>query len=363
MSQIIKSTLFECLGISDVERIHTQMLAWIFCQDNSIIDNHSKSLVLNGLFKTEGFYEQFKIETEFRNIDLLIETESCIFVLENKLKSSERPNQTLDYEKVIINSRGKDKLKYHFCFLTLISERAQSDNWVNVSYSTLSNLLKSNIKIDTSLKESYFIKEYIDTLENLSKVYNDFSRHPMRYINVFNDGSKKKYDKDKYNNPFQDYIRQNQLETIFQKSYLKKLIEEINVEELLKEIDGSSFEVSETRGIALIQLHLNLISYNGNDYRIGFQLQGNSMKINLADKNYKQSKSNQIDQRLIDEFTKHFKIGNDFSRINKPRTKAYISTSKKLDKKIWEFSLEDLSQRIKNEIKSVIKRAATFKIP
>ena len=365
MQNIIESTLFDCLGIANVERIHTQMLGWLFSQNKNIIDDHSKSVILNGLFKTKGLYKDFSTMTEFKNIDLIIETNLALFVLENKLKSSERPNQTTDYEKTANNLNSK-KNKY-FCFLTLISDSAQSNNWVNASYAQLLALLKSNLKVEKFTKEKIFIDEYINTLENLSKVFDNFMRDHTLYKNVFTDSSVKKCDKtkcrDEYND-YQKYIWKNQLETIFQRAFLKKLLLKIGITELLDDTDGNKIEISETRGVALIQLYHKSLSYKGNTYRIGFQFQGKSIKINLADEKYHKSSSNQIDEEIIKEFKEHFKNWNDPVRINKGPKKAYISISKRLsNKNIWEHSLEELAKLIKNEIQLFIQMADDFKIP
>ena len=368
MKHTIESTLFDCLGTANIERIHTQMIAWLFCQDKSIIDDRSKSLILNGLFKTKDLYKDFSTITEFKNIDLVIETDSSLFILENKLKSSERPNQTAEYEKVANDLNSKKKL--YFCYLTLISDKAQSDSWINASYKQLLNLLKANLKVDNFLKEKIFIDEYINTLENLSEAYKDFSKNHTLYKNVFTDGSVKKCDKNKCSvgyNDYQKYICQNQLETIFQRAFLIKLLLQINIAELLNDIDGHRIEISETRGVALIQLYHKSILYEGNIYRVGFQFQGNSIKINFADEKYHQSKSNQIDQYILDKFENHFSWNNSVpknkGRKNKGRKKAYISMSKRLPKNIWEYQLHELSEIIKKEIKLFTKKADEFEIP
>ncbi|MBT3729060.1 hypothetical protein HOF65_01960 [bacterium] len=58
------------------------------------------------------------VGTEIKNIDVYIEVDSRIFIIENKIKSSEHSNQTSKYiEKLKIE---KESISIFPCFLTLI---------------------------------------------------------------------------------------------------------------------------------------------------------------------------------------------------------------------------------------------------
>ncbi|GAI86416.1 unnamed protein product [marine sediment metagenome] len=337
----MKRTLFDSLAISDSERIHSQTIAWIFSLDDEILNFNEKSKILKNIFKiTEEFeISSIIVETELNRIDIFIQTDQDQFIIENKLKSSEHSEQTSRYMDSIPYIYKDDSKTKHFGFLTLINEMPKNETWIPITFSKLKESL-SEIELDCKKKESIFISEYCQTLENLVTTFNAFMYDHLKFENVFKDGYKKKYEKERYDNPLKDYIRVNQLETIFQKAFFRNIAKDSNL---------PNYEINETRGTALIQSYFYEFQYKGKQYRIGLQFQGNTFKINLADKNYATSKANQIDEQLTNVFMNVFHKQNNFNKFNKPRTKAYISVSKKTENMIYAMQKEQIVEMISGE--------------
>ncbi|MCK5056360.1 MAG: PD-(D/E)XK nuclease family protein [Candidatus Aminicenantes bacterium] len=133
----IRKTLMDQLEVTNIETIHSRILAWIFRLPD-IYKN--KTELLGKLFDLQNLNEQknFQAYTEKSNIDLWIETNKYIFIIENKLKSSEFPGQTKKYRKDIKNPKDK---KLYFGFLTLIKEYPKDPVWKVISYGKLLNAL------------------------------------------------------------------------------------------------------------------------------------------------------------------------------------------------------------------------------
>ncbi len=337
--------------ISDSERIHTQTLAWILSLENGLFPN--KSDFIKGLFdlnNCEFNSKDLYVETELNRIDLFIQTTDKQFLIENKLKSSEHSNQTIRYIDSIPKSLiDSNKTKY-FGFLTLIKDEPQNQEWKPISFEKLRDSLNS-IQWPKDKNETIFIQEYIQTLDNLVNVFNQFVSNHKDFENVFTDGYKKKYEKQPYSNDSKDYIRRNQLETIFQIAFLKILAKEAGI---------SYDEIGETRGTALIQIYFKEIIILGETFRLGFQFQGKTLKINLAHKNYADSKPEQMGELLINTFKKIFLNQNGYENFNKPRSKAYISVSKNISNEIYKMDKSDLIKLLKDEIDEITIKSQEF---
>ncbi|HYX07751.1 MAG TPA: PD-(D/E)XK nuclease family protein [Bacteroidales bacterium] len=339
----MKNTFFDSLMISDSERIHTQTLAWIISLNDSVFPIDKKKQFLSELFNISGeigFEQSVYVETELNKIDLFIDTDNYQFLIENKLKSSEHSNQTFRYFDSIPSQFEAANKTRKFGFLTLVKDEPMNQEWIPISFEKLKDSLE-NVEWNESKRETVFIKEYIQTLGNLTGVYNEFIDNHRNYANVFTDGTKKKYEKERYKNELQDYIRRNQLETIFQKAYLKTVLKDANIEFI---------EIGETRGTALFQTLISEVNVDGEIFRLGFQFQGKAMKINLVHKNYADSKPEQVGERLIEIFKNVFHRQNNYNSFNKPRKKAYISVSKTLTNEIFNIDKDALIKLLKTEI-------------
>jgi hypothetical protein len=347
----MRKTIFDSLMISDSERIHTQTLAWILSLENEFFPNKSDFIKkLFDLNHCELNSIDLYVETELNRIDLFIQTTDKQFLIENKLKSSEHNNQTKRYidsipERLIDTNKTK-----HFGFLTLINDEPQNQEWKPISFEKLRDSLKS-IQWPDNKNETIFILEYIQTLDNLVNVFNQFVSNHKDFENVFTDGYKKKYEKHPYTNESKDYIRKNQLETIFQKAFLKIIA---------KEAEIRYDEIGETRGTALIQIYFREIIILEETFRLGFQFQGKTLKINLAHKNYADSKPEQMGELLMNTFKNRFFNKNGYENFNKPRSKAYISVSKNISNEIYKMEKSDLIKLLKDEIDNINNKSQEF---
>jgi len=347
----LEKTFFDYLSISSSENIHSKTIAWIFSLPEDILSTSVKEIVLKSLLGVDVILKDIYCGTEINKLDILIDSEDYQIIIENKLKSSEHSNQTNKYlvDHIPIEFKPNEK-KQLFGFLTLVEDKPENSNWIPISYEKLFESLKI-IELDDT-KEHLLIKEYIAVLNNLVSVYKDFIKNHKQYNNVFTDGSTKKYEKQgKLNTDYQDYIRKNNLETIFQKAFLH---------EILNSTTMNDFGIGEPRGNALAQVDICSFKYGGHEYKIGIQFQQKALKINLQDADYNKSKKEDIEDKLIPAFKKVFYRECDYNRLNHPTTKAYISVSKQIEKELYELEKEEIVEILNKEYKFVESRVGSF---
>ena len=337
-----QKSFFEYLNIAHMERIHSQILSWIFSDDCEALNKKAKILFMNNLFNLEGDRQILSVETEHNNIDILIETDSEIIIVENKIKSSQHSNQLARYQNYC---HEKFKLVLpKFYYLTLIDENSNSNEWTRISYDKIYTGLK-----DFTLEENnhkIILIEYLKYIEKLTNVVSDFKSRTKEYDMVFLDGKKKKSEKVNcnYKNENEKFIADNQLETILQKCFLNSL------KDKLPEV--SSF-VTDTRGDALIDFHIKSnIVFEKRNYTTIIQLQCDNIKFafSVYGDNYASSNKKWIESIIpkMDYICRNNTLG--YIRCNKPKSKAYVSISKKLGVNYWHMNDEQLTNFIKNEI-------------
>jgi hypothetical protein len=346
----MKKSFFEYLGLADMEKVHSQFLAWVLSDDCNAIKSEGRRCLFENLF---GVGEQItQIQTERNNIDIFIQTENHIVVIENKIKSSQHSNQLEKYKEYC--TKNFPESEHHFFFLTLIAEYAPDEDWHQLSYSTIYKELNS-LELEKNDAHSSIVREYLIFLRRLDEVVNDFNKEAAKYEMVFLDGSKKKQDKkrDDYNgenNENKWFIATNQLETILQKSALICLNSKL-------ELKGTT--IGETHGTAILDnIYLQeKISYNKDSFLTKLQVQGSTIKFCFETeiKNHKESK---ITWRIIDSMNALLLNNPNFGykRLNKPRKKSgiwdYISISKTMNPPYWNMEPEDFVCYIKKEIEN-----------
>jgi hypothetical protein len=337
----MKKSFFEYIGLADVERVHSQILSWLLSKDCEAFDSIEKTKFLKNIF---GINENIiEIQTERDKIDILITTQNNVIVIENKLKSSQHSNQLIKYKDYCKNTFPNHKV--HYFFLTLINEKTDDNEWNPITYS----LILKKIKELTLNKNNHglILNEYLIFLDKLVCAVEDFNLNYLNYKMVFLDGKKKKQDKicnDYETNNYEWFIASNQLETIFQKMFLNKFANELKID---------NFYITETRGDALINFTLDdKIAYNSRCYSTFIQLQNDTIKFAFAISGIDYMTSEKDWVKDIIPKMEEIRDSNEFnySNLNKPRSKAYISISKKMNPKYWEFNIEDLCIFIKNEI-------------
>lgn len=357
----LRQTFFDALLLSDSERIHSQMLGWILNLPDEEFSRKCKSIFLNSLFKFENkitIDRGLVVHTELNRIDVLLETDQYILVLENKLKSSEHSFQTQKYAAAVPEPILRDGKSIECGFITLIGEKPINDEWHSISFKDILTAL-DNVQWREESKDSLFVKEYIQTLKNLVGVFDSFMSNHKNYDTVFSDGSKKKHLKIRNEDALKDYIRTNQLETIFQKSFLATVAQNSKLK---------NFVVAETRGTALLQMWAESIVYQNKTYHLGLQFQGNCVKINLIlPKNSKsiEVKANKtrlkIPEFLADCFGVTFSKQNNYNRFNRNNKNPYISVSKTLVQGIFEMEKEQLGDILKEELEFILSKVEDFK--
>jgi len=336
-------SFFEYLGISDVERIHSQFFAWLFSADCLAVSSDSKHKLLMALFSTGVESKILRVHTEVSGIDILIETSNEIIVIENKLKSSQHSNQLIRYKEYCDHKFLK--VPKQFYFLTLAGEKSNDVNWRRMSYGQMYDQLQK-LQLNESENHTVIVKEYLVFLQRLTSCVNDFLNRPHEYDMVFMDGKKKKIDKVDfvYATPNERFIASNQLETILQKCFLHGLSEKVDID--------SAF-VSDTRGDALIDFPIKMgIIYKKREYSTILQLQQNNIKFafTVFGEGYGNSKKEWVESAI--PFMEVLKSTNGFgyTKLNKPKTKAYVSVSKKLSVNYWKMDSAALTDFINGEI-------------
>ena len=117
---------FNAIGLADMERVHSAMIAWMFSPDCNALSHEDKSKALNSLFDSQCEFESIRTELEIDNIDIHIvidenTPDETHWIIENKIKSNQHSNQLDKYVDIANEKYGEGK--NHFVFLTLIKEK------------------------------------------------------------------------------------------------------------------------------------------------------------------------------------------------------------------------------------------------
>ena len=343
---IFHKSFFEYLAIADLERIHSQTIAWLFSPDCLALGTVDKNQTLKDLFSISTG-KVVSIQTEKNGIDILIETTTDIIIIENKIKSSQHSNQLNKYKNYC--DKAFPGLTKHYYYLTLIGERADSKSWEHISYIQLYDRLKL-ISLIPGNSHTVIVIEYFMYLERLTAILHDFNNTPEKFDTVFLDGDKTKEEKlhIEYKNANERFIGENQLETILQRSFLKRLSEKVSI---------SKGIVSETRGDALVDFPVQSgILYKRKKYTTFLQLQENTLKfafsLDLSKHNKSESKKELIKGVIpkMRKLSQNNKFG--YIRLNEPKSNAYISISKRISGHYWHRTIDELVHLITDEIRN-----------
>ncbi len=119
-------------------------------------------------------------------------------------------------------------------------------------------------------------------------------------------------------------------------------------------------KIVEKRGTVLFQTMVCELKAGGVHFMLVFQFQGRTHKVNLASKDYAQSKASQFPVDFQAVFRETFHHWNGYSRYNPPRRKAYISVSKSLQKERCQMPVDDISGLHKKEFKKALEKSSAF---
>lgn len=376
-------TFFEAMGIAGLEKIHSQMIVWII--NNEELTVQTKKEILKGLFPKVALDEQLGNNdlygmTEFndgKSIDIILRAGEQLFIIENKVTSSQHDDQLKEYEKIVEDNRNMNEEKkngffkginkpeqVHYAFLSLIPEdpKGVDKTWIKISYKTWHSILDKNwgqLSKELSERNRYIMEDYRDSLNNMVIHTGSFlDGNPNSYKNVFLKPSKK----DKFfqlrsgeysPKKAEEYIAQQNMETIMQKAFFIKVVKAMNLEK------DDLCKYAETYANALCDIvHLLPKDQDGNEYAIGIQFQNDTMKIfyrHYHEKESKKSKKADLPSTIIEQFEK-IAVERRY-KINKARTREWCSVSKKLPHKYSELTFNenrDMLQASYNEAVDII---------
>ena len=157
--------IFEAAGIHRQEIRHSNFLAFLLRPQEShgLSDTFLKRLIQKALDNTSidpppirplavalGDFSDALVRREWRNIDLLIESKSnnLVFVIENKIESTERESQLSKYSSSV-NYEYPNYRKL-FSYLTKESDPASDDLWSDISYSDVIDALQDALNLPSN---------------------------------------------------------------------------------------------------------------------------------------------------------------------------------------------------------------------
>ncbi|MCK5742513.1 MAG: PD-(D/E)XK nuclease family protein [Chlorobi bacterium] len=320
----LETTLFEYLGVADMERIHSQTLAWIFSKKCKALNNTQRKTLIYDIFGIEDDCSGIETITEFKHIDIVIKLDNHVIYIENKIKSGLSNKQLERYNKFIeaTTEFGERKpKKYYLTLYDMKDNDRKTKKWNNIQYKTIIDALPLNVLAPNN-DDSVMLEQYVRTLENIYYVCDTFLGNPKEYSFVFIDGSKKTSEKtsEKWESTdeVKNYIRDFRLETYLQKLFLTEVSQKLMTSKL-----DVKWEIRETHGNALISGIL--MEDDTINYHFGFQNKAIILWFNDRGLN------NEDRSRMVE---KAFEFGKEkfgYTRLNKKKQKhdkSNISISK-----------------------------------
>ena len=359
------TTFFEYVGIAGLERMNSQIVAWIFSNENCILDEKERVELLNHLFPTTRPSTTINhVLTEEKYVDLVIETEPRNVVVENKMKIDEHSGQLKKYEDQMDEEQKEKSDTY---FLTWVGDTGKSsDSWRPVTYGTLYKKLnkllerkvKNNQLVNQNTYDYLLLKGYAENLRRMEEVKELFVKDHTSFPEVFYEGGLHKSKKLKRGGVEpregeepevycgRSFIARCNLETTLQRLFYNEMFKD--VQERVPEVIG--YNIAESHGTALVDLGSNeKIAHNNDTYLFGIQFQGNSVKITFQLENSWRQKEKILP--FLEEFGRLGKEGGrNYAKLNKPRSNGYASVSKKLVEEGSWFSLS------KNELRPLFTK-------
>jgi hypothetical protein len=329
----MERNFFEAIALADAERVHSQVLAWLF--ESSLLSATQKSEILAKLAGIAEDCSKLIVETEYEHIDVLVETASSIIAIENKIKSAEHGDQLLHYEKALRKKAKSPKLIY----LSLCPEAPTRPNWIYRTYDDLHLALSPHIIISPARFEEFAFNEYVDVVGRFVEVVRAFRADHTQFRNVFTDGGVTKHEKRTRrsgSSPYQDFVRRNQLETPLQRYFLL----EIHKKLLPACVE---YRVEESHGIALLHIVFVKLPIGGREFQWAVQFQGTTAKLTCSAWDYYKSTPDQLPPEVIKDFESEKSRRQDLRGPNRPRSKAYISLSMKM-KFEWTDSFDHIAE-------------------
>ena len=277
---------FNAIGLADMEKVHSAMIAWMFSSDCTALSQEDKSRALNSLFDSQYEFKSIRTELERDNIDIHIVTDEgtpneAHWIIENKIKTNQHSNQLDKYVDIANEKYGK--WEKHFVFLTLIEEAPlgyHAPKWVNKTYSYLLDIMNNlNSWQSRDNSHKFILEEYIECIKLLNNSLNDFISSPHLYPHVFEYGRTAREHKDfkaigHDTGEYASFIAECNLEKIFQECFLSKKIKN----ECLSNFQGNVFVQS--WGKAMLVLY-GKKEWDFEPLRLQIEFQGETFKVVL----------------------------------------------------------------------------------
>lgn len=173
---------FEITGMVSKEIKHSNFLAWLFNSNanHGLKDKFIRKFMQKVMRANYGtkminldfllsllHYDSFIIKREWKNIDIFMvsDEEKFTITIENKIYSSERQNQTLDYRNKI-ETLYKDYTNI-FIYLTIEGVEAQDNYyWCNADYYMIKEIIDEVLNENINLQEDVklLLKNYSSML-------------------------------------------------------------------------------------------------------------------------------------------------------------------------------------------------------
>ena len=168
---------FDITGIVNTEIRHSNFLSWLLDanETHGLGDGFVRRFI-NQVFYENGIssldiamidYDSFEVKREWQHIDLMLvsEKEKVVFVIENKVYSTESKGQLQKYHDVV-ESHYPNYRKYYL-YLTLEGEEpSDPDKWMVATYTTLESKLRDSLEMTNSISDEsrLIVTSYIDTI-------------------------------------------------------------------------------------------------------------------------------------------------------------------------------------------------------
>jgi len=352
------SNFFKDSGFSSVELFHSKIIKWIF-NNPDILSNEKKTKLLRDWFGHQRMGELYDFEayTEYHGIDIIIKTNKRIFVIENKIKSTEREKQLKKYYDEISNSKsflGNSKSKLvHFGYLSLVEDTPSDSRWTPLSYEKLGKLLIKYLP-KRAVKTQNPLFDYLKMVEKLVFAYHEFCNNHGAFPNVFKDLGACSYQKSikmtkTLYSSTQKYIAENNLERPLHRYFLLAIA---------KRIGHSNFEWDESKqhlDLVLKELVLkDLKTGKGikgihDKFYLAIRLKNSNVRFVFQSRN---PKSNQADiDKEIYEIFKYCLLlpycRTIFLKFNKGSFRANCSLHGKFSDELYNLTNSDIDKEVK----------------
>jgi hypothetical protein len=290
--------------------------------------------------------------------------------------TSEKANINNGFEKHINERENLRKkligLKENYIFLTLLNESSNissndenyENNWIDITYKKLTEILNNQVELIEN-DHGVILNNYLKTIQNLTNALTSIETDKEVIKWMFENGSlthKKRLELElsdllSYPNKTCQFLSESGLIRFAQKYYYKVVCDIVNESsnELNLEVN-TGYGSSDINGGGLIQIDFPKFNFNANgrSYKIGYQIQGVTEKINLADGDYHNCKENEVElfKLLIDvkqKFDK-LKLNINFKKRNPGVSKPYHSISNTLDNEMLNCKPSELAKYIIDNI-------------